>query len=133
MMITVLVKTESHYSVSVKRIRKTVEEYLASRGVRGKAEVSVSIVGDRQMKKLNQEYRHLDATTVVLAFPLTPSDAAQPFVDAPDGVLRLGDIAISYPQVITLASDEDSLVDDKIDELLIHGLNHLLGVTEDQK
>ncbi|MBI2616769.1 rRNA maturation RNase YbeY [Candidatus Gottesmanbacteria bacterium] len=129
-MVEVFIKTESHYSVNRKRIRDTIERYLFGKGVKGKAEVSVAIVGDRLMKKLNSKYRSNDKTTVVLAFPLADEGLRKPFVDVPDGVLRLGDIIISYPQVIELASSENCLVDEKIDELLIHGLNHLLGTGE---
>ena len=50
------------------------------------------------------------------------------FIDPPDDVLRLGDIIISYPQVIERARDEEMLVDDKIDELIVHGLKNLMGI-----
>lgn len=129
-MVTVLIKTESHYRINRKRINETVGKYLASRGVKGKAEVSINIAGDRLMRKLNRGFRNLDKTTVVLAFPLSEPSGKDKFVDAPDGVLRLGDIIISYPQAILLASDESCLVDEKIDDLLIHGMNHLLGIIE---
>ncbi|MBM3283437.1 rRNA maturation RNAse YbeY, partial [Candidatus Gottesmanbacteria bacterium] len=50
-----------------------------------------------------------------------------PFIDPPDNILRLGDVVVSYPQVIEAAYQENKLVDDKIDELIIHGLSNLLG------
>lgn len=126
-MITVLIKSESHYKVDKKRLKETAERLLQKRGVKGKVEVSVSIVGDRLMKKLNNKYRGLDETTAVLSFPLSGSNFKTPFVDLPDGVLRLGDIVISYPQAREAASEEGKLVDDKIDELMTHGLKCLLG------
>ena len=43
-------------------------------------------------------------------------------------VLRLGDIVLSYPQVINDAVRDEMLVDDKVDELIEHGLMHLLGI-----
>ncbi|KKS97602.1 MAG: hypothetical protein UV73_C0007G0045 [Candidatus Gottesmanbacteria bacterium GW2011_GWA2_43_14] len=126
-MADILIKTDSHYKVNRGRIRKLIENFLGERKVRHKVEVSLSVVGDRQMKKLNNDYRKLDMTTDVLSFPLSPMESGTVFVDAPDNILRLGDIVISYPQVIESASEEDKLVDDKIDELIIHGLKHLLG------
>lgn len=129
-MTDIFIKTDSHYKVDRKRIRAIIEQFLTNKKVIGDAEVSVSVVGDRQMKTLNKKYRNIDATTNVLAFPLIAGAGRNEFVDPPDNVLRLGDIIISYPQVINEARDENKLVDDKIDELVLHGLKNLLGMGE---
>lgn len=91
------------------------------------AEVSLSVVGDRMMRNLNKRFRQIDATTNVLSFPLAVNHTRQRFVDPPDNKLYLGDIVISYPQAREDAAQENKLVDDKIDELVEHGLMHLLG------
>ena len=126
-MVNIWIKTDSHYTVNRSRIRKIIKDFLVDRQVRGKVEVSLAVVGDRLMKKLNHKFLQQDVTTNVLAFPLQSVLTEKPFVDPPDGVLRLGDIIISYPQVLSEAADENKLVDDKIDELLVHAMNHLLG------
>ena len=126
-MLTVLIKTESHYTVDRKRIRNRISKFLEERGVKGDVEISVSIVGDRMMRKLNKTYRNLDTTTNVLSFPLAVNHTKENFVDPPDHKLYLGDIIISYPQAREDAADEEKLVDQVIDELVVHGLNHLLG------
>lgn len=130
-MITILIKTESHYTVDRARIRQKIEKVLYDRGVKGKIEVSVSVVGDRLMKDLNQKYRQLPETTDVLSFPMSDEVDDKPFVDPPDNILRLGDIVISYPQVREDATLENKLVDDKIDELVEHSMLHLLGQHHD--
>lgn len=80
------------------------------------------------MQELNRTFRKIDATTDVLSFPLNdPSQPMSPFVDVPDGVLRLGDVVVSYPQAVVEATDENKLVDDKVIELVEHGIEHLLG------
>ena len=38
---------------------------------------------------------------------------------------------ISYPVVIKEASVEEKLVDDKVDELIEHGMLHLLGINHE--
>ena len=92
----------------------------------------MSIVGDRRMRQLNKQYRNIDDTTDVLSFGLNESaEKSEPFVEAPDNILRLGDIVVSYPQAITEAAEENKLVDDTIVELVLHGLNHLLGIHHD--
>lgn len=130
-MVKVWIKTDSHYKVNRTRIRKVISNFLTEKKARGKIEVSFSVVGNRQMKKLNKEYRKVDTTTDVLAFPSQSNQLTKPFIDPPDGILRLGDIVISYPQVIALAAEENILVDDKIDEVVIHAMNNLFGQNHD--
>lgn len=124
-MITVLFQTESHFPVDRKKIKEAVIGALTKK-VKSDTEVSVSIIGDRQMKTLNKKYRKVDATTDVLSFPF--NETTGPFVDAPDNVLRLGDIMVSYPQAVLEATQQNKLVDDVVIELTLHGLNHLLGI-----
>ena len=126
-MLSVLIKTDSHFQVERKRIRKLIEELLKKEGVKGKVEISIAIIGDRLMKKLNKKYRSLDETGDVLSFPISNLTTKNQFIDPPDGVLRLGDIVISYPQAVEDAKLLNRLVDVIIDELIIHGLQHLLG------
>jgi len=126
-MISVLFQTESHFPVKKSVITDAITTVLSGR-VTSQTEVSVTIVGDRRMLELNSKYREKDYPTDVLSFPqYDPSQPAAPFVDMPDGVLRLGDIVVSYPQAVLQATEENKLVDDKIVELVLHGLEHLLG------
>lgn len=124
---SILIKTDSHYKVNRPRIRKLIEIFLSEKRVKGKIEVSLSIVGDRAMRILNKKYRDLNETTDVLSFPLNNTDNEKPFIDPPDNVLYLGDIIISYPMVLENARIQEKMVDEEIDDLVVHGLNHLLG------
>jgi probable rRNA maturation factor len=132
-MITILFQTETHYPVNRKKVRDAITAVLEN-NIKHTAEVSVTIVGDRRMKELNSTYRKIDATTDVLSFPLNDpsSPRGQGFVSAPDRVLRLGDIIISYPQAVAAAAEENKLVDDVIVFLALHGLNHLLGIHHEE-
>lgn len=126
-MLKVLFKTDSHYTVNRSRVRAAISGVLDERKVKGDMEISVIVVGDRMMKSLNKKYRKLDKTTDVLSFPLHDTNYTTPFVDPPDGFLRLGDIVISYPTAVSEAGEESVFVDDKIDELVSHATLHLLG------
>lgn len=127
-MINVLFQSESHYHVNRDKIKDAIIKELLPK-VGTDAEVSISIVGDRQMHELNLKYRQIDATTDVLSFPLNdPTEKNTAFVDSPDNVFRLGDIVVSYPQAVSEAGIDNVLVDDKIVQLVLHGLNHLLGI-----
>lgn len=127
-MVRVLFQTESHFPVDRKKIRDSITAALTHE-VHRDAEVSVSIVGDRQMKTLNKKYRNLDKTTDVLSFGLNDPTAKMndQFIEAPDDILRLGDIVVSYPQALEQARVGQKLVDDQIVTLVLHGLDHLLG------
>lgn len=128
-MIKVLFQTESHFPVSRKKIRAAVIEIL-NKQVRSDAEVSISIVGDRRMHALNKTYHHVDDTTDVLSFPQNDSSqpSPYPFVESPNHMLQLGDIVVSYPQAVAEARQKNKLVDDIVIMLVLHGLNHLMGI-----
>lgn len=121
-----LIFVESRYKLSRKRIRAAVKHTLASNNVLSNVEVSIAIVGDRKMKMLNKKFRDKEGTTNVLSFPL--SEGEQTKMPIEDGVVHLGDVVISYPVVIQEAARDDMLVDEKIEELVEHGLHHLLGI-----
>src|SRR3989344_991647 len=103
MNITIPIFVESRYKVNKKRIRGIV---------------------DGKMRLLSKKYKGEDKTRNVLSFSLTEGDSSY----LPKEILRLGDIVISYPQVIKESAAEEMLVDDKIDQLVEHGLGHLLGM-----
>jgi probable rRNA maturation factor len=118
---------ESRYRVNRKRIKKTVSKVLTEHEIKGPVEVSVAIVGDRKMRALSKKYKGEDKTRNILSFSLSEGKSTYLGKD----ILRLGDIVISYPQVIRDASSEEVLVDDKIDELAQHGTLHLLGINHE--
>lgn len=124
MTVHVLFQTESHFPVSRKKIKDALQKALENE-VHRDAEVSISVVGDRRMRTLNKKYRSLDKTTDVLSFGLNEGKDA--FVEAPDDILRLGDIVVSYPQAVEEARIGNKLVDDQVVFLVLHGLDHLLG------
>lgn len=122
--VKVFIFVESRYKINRKRIKSVIVSVLDEQGVKSLLEVSVAIVGDRKMKLLNKKYRQKEGTTNILSFPL--SEGQNTYL--PNDVVRLGDIVISYPQVIQEASREEKLVDERVEELVRHGMLHLLGL-----
>ena len=127
--VSVPIFVESRYKVSRKKIKEKVGEVVVSYGITGAVEVSVAIVGSRKMRSLNKKYRNIDATTNVLSFSQIEGKGPMP-VPVSD-VLFLGDVVISYPEVIKEAARENMLVDDKVLELVEHGVLHLLGISHE--
>jgi rRNA maturation RNase YbeY len=120
----VLIFVESRYKVNRKRIKTALANLLTEQGVNSPVEVSIAIVGDRKMRELSKKYKGEDKTRNILSFSLTEGEKHA----TPSDIIRLGDIVISYPVVITEAVRDEVLVDDKIDELVVHGMTHLLGL-----
>nr|MBI5455709.1 rRNA maturation RNase YbeY [Candidatus Levybacteria bacterium] len=122
--ISIPIFVESRYKINRKRIKQAVLDVIKKNEIVGSVEVSVAIVGDRKMRQLSKKYKGEDKTRNILSFSQTEGGA----IKIPTDALRLGDIVLSYPQVINDAIRDEMLVDDKVDQLIEHGLGHLLGL-----
>lgn len=121
--VSVPIYVESRYKVNRKKIKQVVADTVRKHGIVTPFEVSIAIIGNRKMRALNKKYRDIDKTTNVLSFSQTEGEGPPRETNK----LYLGDIVISYPVVIEEAALEKMLVDDKISELIEHGVRHLLG------
>lgn len=130
----VLIFVESRYKINRKKIREIINKVLDTEGVKSLMEISVAIVGDRKMHQLNKQYRGIDKTTNVLSFSLTEGESPFPHKNPSTqaDVITLGDIVLSYPVVIKEAARDEMLVDEKVNQLVEHGLNHLLGIHHEE-
>jgi probable rRNA maturation factor len=108
--------------VEIDDLRRIAIGVLEAEGV-PPAELGVLVTDDEAMRRLNAEYAGEDETTDVLAFSLREGEE---FVQ-PDGVMRLGEVIISYPTASRQAAEAARGVDEEIAHLLVHGILHLLG------
>jgi len=122
--VSVMLFVESRYKLNRKRIRTTISHILDEQQVKGPVEVSIAIVGDRKMRDLSKKYKGDDKTRNILSFPLHEGPSSY----LPTDALRLGDIVLSYPEIIRESAKMEMLVDDRIQELIEHGMMHLLGL-----
>jgi probable rRNA maturation factor len=119
---------EPHYPIKKSVLISAAAAVLDSEKVKGKVTFAISVIGDRKMRELNKKYRNLDKTTDVLSFPYSLDTVrSKAFVTPPSTYLNLGDILISYPQLIDRAAKENIMVDDMAAILVVHGVLHLLG------
>ena len=88
---------------------------------RDEAQLSVLIVGDRRMRRLNREYRGIDAPTDVLAF--SQVEGGEPGFHEN----LLGDVVISAERAARQAAGLGRSLERELDTLLVHGLLHLMG------
>jgi probable rRNA maturation factor len=114
----------------VRRIAQTV---LRSEGVALPYEVSLVFTDSETVKRLNRDYRGVDEPTDVLAFHMLPQkEADDTFALPPDGVTRLGEVIISYPQAAEQAKEQEHSTEGELALLIIHGILHLLGYDHEE-
>ena len=82
-------------------------------------ELSIVLVGDKEMRPLNLKYRKKNKTTDVLSFP---ADESMPL-----GSVLLGDVIISLEQARRQARERNKSLKSEMATLLTHGILHLLG------
>ncbi len=118
-------------TVTVDVVRRGVAGGVPIRGFKAKAcrilrllgledcELSVALVGDEEIRLLNERYRSLDEPTDVLSFPVD-----EPL---PSGPRLIGDVIISVEKAARQAIQRRRSLDDELEMLLIHGILHNLG------
>jgi probable rRNA maturation factor len=115
---------------SVRRIAQTV---LKAEGVAPPYEVSLVFTDSETIKQLNRDYRGVDEPTDVLAFHMLPQkEVDDSFALPPDGVTRLGEVIISYPQAAEQAREQGHSTERELALLIIHGILHLLGYDHEE-
>tara|TARA_B100000029_G_C17609296_1_gene968724 strand:+ start:4398 stop:4859 length:462 start_codon:yes stop_codon:yes gene_type:complete len=90
--------------------------------------VSLVFVRDSKMQIFNSQFRGIDETTDVLAFPDFFESNEYDKNDILENLRDknfLGDVIISTDEVLRLSFEEKKSTDDLIDELFLHGILHL--------
>lgn len=101
-----------------------VAECLLSAVGESRSELSLELIGDKRMRRLNREYRKKDRPTDVLAFSIR--EAVMPHGVRP-ATHMLGDVVISLPTAVRQAKEAGRSIDDELTMLLVHGVLHLCG------
>jgi probable rRNA maturation factor len=113
-----VVRRGSGNKYSTRLIKSTALEVLRLLG-HADAELSLALIGDREIRKLNARYRAKDYATDVLSFP-----AGHPL---PKEIRLLGDVVISVDKARSQAKERGRTMKQEMATLLIHGIVHLLG------
>jgi len=108
--------------------RSVVRDTLQAENVFPPYEVGLILSDQETVHAMNRRYRSVDAPTDVIAFYTeAPPGTAEAFVLPDDGVRRLGDLVISYPQAVEQAREQGHSTRHELTLLVIHGVLHLLG------
>jgi probable rRNA maturation factor len=111
--VEIVLQNPNHYpEVRARRLRSWLTGLVAT--VAPEAEsLGVRFCGDRQMRRVNREFRSQHKTTDVLSFP------------GEEG--HLGDVLISIPVARRQAAEAGHSVERELKTLLLHGVLHCLG------
>jgi probable rRNA maturation factor len=106
-------------------IRKACIATLKYENFNNNAEIDVTIVGDEQIKEMNNQFRNIDKSTDVLSFPLGENGVydKNPVTNA----YMLGDIVMSIDHAVAQADLYGHSLRREIAFLTVHSMLHLLG------
>ena len=100
-------------------LKRSAGRFLATLGLQG-VELSISLVTDRAIQRLNRTWRKKDKPTDVLSFPAGETPGGS-------GPRPLGDVVISLDTAVRQARERGLPLAAELERYLAHGLLHLLG------
>lgn len=125
----IVVECEEEFGLDIEQVRGRVERTIQECKGDGNYGVNIVICGAETMKELHYQYMvdqgYVEELHDVLSFPTEDTEPD------PDGVLRLGDIAVCFPVATQQASEAGKPVQEEVEFLACHGTMHLMGVHHD--
>lgn len=100
-------------------IEKSIAAVLKVEELDENVEVSVSFVGDEEIRELNRDYRCVDKSTDVLSFPMDDEFILDNRI--------LGDVIINTRRVMEQAEELGHSNEREFSYLTVHSILHLLG------
>lgn len=100
-------------------IEKSIAAVLKVENLDENVEVSVSFVGDEEIRDLNRDYRGVDKSTDVLSFPMDDEFIIVSRI--------LGDVIINTRRVMEQAEELGHSEERELSYLTVHSILHLLG------
>ena len=100
-------------------VEKSIASVLKVEEIDDEVEVSVSFVGDEEIRDLNRDYRGVDRSTDVLSFPMDDEFIIDNRI--------LGDVIINTRRVIEQAEELGHSHERELSYLTVHSILHLLG------
>lgn len=118
-------ETGDDFAVFEKDIIQTLTMALEKEKIKDSVQVSVVVVDEEKIQKLNKEYRNVDAVTDVLSFPMNEKGE--------DGIVLLGDIVLCEKRAREQAKEYGHSLRREVVYLCVHSLLHLLGYDHEQE
>lgn len=100
-------------------VKKSIEKVLKEEDLDDNVQVSISFVGDDEIKELNRDFRGVDSSTDVLSFPMDDEFQIEETM--------LGDVIINTKRVMEQAEEFGHSNTRELSYLTVHSILHLLG------
>lgn len=100
-------------------IKKSILEVLKEEDLDENVQVSISFVGDEEIRELNRDFRGVDKSTDVLSFPMDDEFQIEETM--------LGDVIINTKRVLEQAEEFGHSNTREFSYLTVHSILHLLG------
>jgi probable rRNA maturation factor len=130
MTLNVYKRTRARLPLGQKGLSKIISRVARILGKETNFEITILLVGDKEIRSLNKKFRHKDKVTDVLSF--SQREGAQLILPRQEGNY-LGDIVICYAQAKRQAKIYGQSLTKEFTLLLIHGFLHLLGYSDERK
>ncbi len=122
----------------VETIERVVDFALKIENMQEDYEVSIIFVDNQNIKKLNNDFRHIDKETDVLSFPMLEYPEGKVYKEVyktihlddsfyDEGKLILGDIALSLEKALEQSKEYGHSFEREVTYLTVHSILHLLG------
>lgn len=113
------VRVHARFSSRVNRARLTHIARRTLRVERARADLTIYVTTDAEIRSLNRKFHAMNTATDVLSFPAESLKSSErPYI---------GDVVISYDRARVQARVAHWLIGDELDLLAVHGILHLLG------
>ena len=126
--VKLIFSNDSNYDISselLNSIKNCCAAALDEEGISERAEVSLTVVDNEEIRELNNEFRGKDSATDVLSFPM--SDNGEFDVNPETNRIMLGDIVISAERARQQAEEYGHSFEREMCFLATHSMFHLLG------
>lgn len=109
-------------------LAKQIRQWAAAAMRTSRAEVAVRLVGEREGRQLNRDYRGKDYATNILTFVY---DEGEALPGLPGGEALQGDLVVCVPVVVREAAEQGKQLEAHFAHLIVHGMLHLQGFDHD--
>ncbi|CCF05908.1 rRNA maturation RNase YbeY [Bacillus velezensis] len=127
LLIDIVDETNSVSADALQEVEKLLQFAAEKEGVQDQAEVSVTIVTNEEIRRINRDYRGKDTPTDVISFALEEEGEDEVEIVGADMPPVLGDIIISADRTKEQAEEYGHSFMRELGFLAVHGFLHLLG------
>ena len=115
------IKSRQWWNKSLLKLKSTIQTVLSNKDKRliKNSSCNILITGNKEIQKLNKEFRKINKPTDVLSFP---QEKGKHKIKK-----YLGDIVISIEKATSQAREDKVSLDYELTMLLVHGFLHLFG------